>query len=139
MFDVLSAVNVVKEAGINEYVMLDKEKLLEMDPSVIILDAGGLALIQEDYSANPEFYNILSAFKNGKVYLQMPFNYYTTNLEIALADAYYIGSVLYPEQFVDIDPVEKFDEISNFFLGIDSYERIANQYYGGFQQVLLGS
>ena len=139
MFVVLSAVNVVKEAGINEYVMLDKEKLLEMDPSVIILDAGGLALIQEDYSANPEFYNILSAFKNGKVYLQMPFNYYTTNLEIALADAYYIGSVLYPEQFVDIDPVEKFDEISNFFLGIDSYERIANQYYGGFQQVLLGS
>lgn len=138
LFDVLNAFNVVKEAGIKEYVMLDKEKLLEMDPSVIILDASGLAQVQADYAANPEFYHILSAFKNGKVYLQMPFNYYTTNLEIALADAYYIGSVLYPEQFSDIDPVEKFDELSNFFLGIPSYERIASQYYGGFQQVLLG-
>ena len=63
---------------------------------------------------------------------------YTTNLEIALADAYYIGSVLYPEQFADLDPAEKFDELSNFFLGIDCYEQIAGQYYGGFQPVVLG-
>lgn len=139
MFEALGAINVVKEAGIDEYIMLDKEKLLEMDPDVIILDAGGLALIQEDYTANPEFYGTLNAVKQGKVYLQMPFNYYTTNLEIALADAYYIGTVLYPEQFADIDPVAKFDEISNFFLGIDCYDKIAKQYYGGFQQVSLGN
>ncbi len=139
IFDVLNAVNVVKEAGISEYVMLDKEKLLEMDPEVIVIDAGGLSLLQEDYAANPQFYKTLSAFKNGKVYMQMPFNYYTTNLEIALADAYYIGSVLYPEQFADLDPAEKFDELSSFFLGIDCYEQIAGQYYGGFQPVVLGS
>lgn len=34
--------------------------------------------------------------------------------------------------------IAKFDEISNFLLGIDSYDRIAEQYYGGFQQVILG-
>ena len=138
IFDTLNAVNVVKEAGISGYAMLDKEKLLEMDPEVIVIDAGGLSLLQEDYDADPEFYKALSAFKDGRVYLQMPFNYYTTNLEIALADAYYIGSVLYPEQFADVDPAEKFDELSAFFLGIDCYERIAAQYYGGFQRVVLG-
>lgn len=137
IFNVLTATNVVNEKDIYEYIMLDKEALLELDPEVIILDAGGLSLVQEDYVANPEYYDSLSAFKNGKVYLQMPFNYYTTNMEIALADAYYIGSVLYPEAFADVDPVAKFDEISNFFLGIDSYDRISSVYYGGFQQVTL--
>lgn len=138
-FDVVNAIDVVEEeAGITEYIMLDKEKLLELDPDNIILDAGGLSLVQDDYAANPDFYNSLSAFKNGKVFLQMPYNYYYTNLEIALANAYYIGSVLYPEQFEDIDPAMKFDEISEFFVGIPTYERIAAVSAGGYQQVVLG-
>ena len=69
----------------------------------------------------------------------MPFNYYAANLEIALADAWYLGSVLYPEQFADVDPAAKFDEITQFLLGIDAYESIAAQYYGGFQAVSLGN
>ena len=138
MFDVLNAENVVATAGIHEYVMLDKEKLLEMDPEIIVIDAGGLSILQEDYNSNPDFYNSLSAVKNGKVYLQMPFNYYSTNIDIALADAYYIGTILYPEQFADIDPAEKFDEITMEMLGIKAYDRIAAAYYGGYQQVILG-
>ena len=138
MFDVLNAENVVATAGIHEYVMLDKEQLLEMDPEIIVVDAGGLSILQEDYAANPDFYNSLSAVKNGNVYLQMPFNYYDTNIDIALADAYYIGTILYPEQFADIDPVEKFNEITMEMLGIEAYDRIAASYYGGYQQVVLG-
>lgn len=138
LFNAINADNVVDDAGISEYVMLDKEKLLDMDPDVIILDAGGLSIVQDDYQSNPDYYNSLSAVKNGKVYLQMPFHYYYTNIEIALADAYYIGSVLYPEQFSDVDPAAKFDEISNKLLGVATYEEIANEYYGGYQQVNLG-
>lgn len=138
MFDVLNAENVVTTAGIHEYVMLDKEQLLEMDPEIIVVDAGGLSILQEDYAANPDFYNSLSAIKSGKIYLQMPFNYYATNIDIALADAYYIGTILYPEQFADIDPVEKFNEITTYMLGINAYDRIAESYYGGYQQVVLG-
>lgn len=138
LFDVLNVNNVVTEAGITEYVMMDKEKLLEMDPESMIIDAGGLSILREDYAANPEFYDSLSAVKNGKVYLQMPFNYYTSNLDIALADAYYVGTVLYPEEFADIDPAEKFDEITQKLLGISAYEEIAEEYYGGYQQVKLG-
>lgn len=138
MFDVLNAENVVATAGIHEYVMLDKEQLLEMDPEIIVVDAGGLSILQEDYVANPDFYNSLSAVKNGKVYLQMPFNYYDTNIDIALADAYYIGTILYPEQFADVDPVVKFNEITTELLGIEAYDSIAAAYYGGYQQVVLG-
>ena len=39
---------------------------------------------------------------------------YYNNIETALADIYYVGKVLYPEQFADIDPVEKADEIYSF-------------------------
>lgn len=138
MFEVLNAVNVVAEAGIQEYIMLDKEKLMELDPEVIVVDAGGLSIMNEDYAANPDFYNSLSAVKNGQLYLQMPFNYYDTNIDIALADAYYIGTVLYPEEFSDIDPAQKFNEITMYMLGIEAYDRIAEAYYGGYQRLSLG-
>lgn len=138
IFDALHARNVVEEAGIDGYVILDKEKLLEMDPDFLIIDGGGLSVLQEDYETNPDFYESLSAVKQGDVYLQLPFNYYGTNLEIALADAYYIGTVLYPEAFTDVDPAEKFDEICQALLGIDAYETIAETYFGGYQRLELG-
>lgn len=138
LFNALHARNVVEEAGIDGYVILDKEKLLELDPDFLIIDAGGLSVLQEDYTTNPDFYESLSAVKQGDVYLQLPFNYYGTNLEIALADAYYIGTVLYPEAFSDVDPAEKFDEICQALLGIDAYETIAETYFGGYQRLELG-
>lgn len=139
IFDVLSAENAAAEAGLTGTATIDREALLNWNPEVIVLDAGGLSIIAEDYAGNPAYYNALDAFQNGKVYLQMPFNYYAANLEIALADAWYLGSVLYPEQFADVDPAAKFDEITQFLLGIDAYESIAAQYYGGFQAVSLGN
>ena len=138
IFDALHARNVVEEAGIDGYVTLDKEKLLELDPDFLIIDGGGLSVLQEDYTTNPDFYESLSAVKQGDVYLQLPFNYYGTNLEIALANAYYIGTALYPEAFTDVDPAEKFDEICQALLGIDAYETIAETYFGGYQRLELG-
>ena len=138
IFDALHARNVVEEAGIDGYVILDKEKLLELDPDFLIIDGGGLSVLQEDYTTNPDFYESLSAVKQGDVYLQLPFNYYGTNLEIALADAYYIGTVLYPEAFTDVDPAGIFDEICQALLGIDAYETIAETYFGGYQRLELG-
>lgn len=137
LFESLNIRNAAAEAGIPEYAMIDKEQILEMDPDIIIVDAGGYQILCDDYSANPDFYKSLTAVKNGQMYMQMPYNYYTTNLEIAIADAYYIGSVVYPDAFSDIAIEEKFDEISNFFLGIDSYQRIADIYFGGYQTVTL--
>ncbi len=138
LFDVMGIRNAAGEAGIPEYAMIDKEQIIEMNPDIIIVDAGGYDPLVEDYNANPEFYNSLRAFKEGKVYMQMPYNYYSTNLEIAMADAYYIGSVVYPELFADTDIQTKFAEISEFMLGMNCYDSIANDYYGGYQTVNLG-
>ena len=80
------------------HVFIDKEKLLEWNPDIIFIDENGLALVKDDYTKNPDFYNSLKAFKDGQVYGILPFNYYTTNIGTALADAYYIGKILYPDK-----------------------------------------
>jgi iron complex transport system substrate-binding protein len=135
LFIAVNARNVVTEAGINEYIMLDKEKLLDMDPDIIFIDAAGLVNVQEDYASNPQYYQGLSAFKNGKVYMQLPYNYYYTNIDIALCDAYYIGSIIYPDRFSDVDITAKASEIFTFLLGENLYQWVADAYYGGFQQL----
>jgi iron complex transport system substrate-binding protein len=130
-FVVVNARNVVDEVKKPGHVFVDKEKLLEWDPEVIFIDENGLTLVKSDYEKNPEFYNSLNAFKSGNVYGILPFNYYTTNIGTALADAYYIGKVLYPDRFADINPEQKADEIFEFLVGGEVYEDM-KKVYGGF-------
>ena len=117
-------------------VMIEKEKLLEWDPDIILIDEGGLELVQNDYKKNPQFFQSLQAVKTGQVYGQIPFNFYNTNIDTAIADAYYAGKVIFPEQFKDIDPAQKADEIYHFLLGKPVYEQMAKD-YGGFKKLDL--
>ena len=134
-FIAVRADNVADELGKGHH-SIDKEKLLEWQPDYIFIDEGGLKLVLDDYRKNPDFYNSLKAVKEGHVYGLLPFNFYTTNVGTALADAYYIGKVLYPERFSDIDPAEKADEIYKFLLGKPVYRDMAEQ-FGGFGRIDL--
>ena len=131
LLDVIHANNVVDETGESGSVMIDKEKLLEWDPDYIFIDQGGFASVLEDYQNTPDLYNALSAVKNGKLYSQLPYNYYSTNIDTAIADAYFLGKVIFPEAFEDVDPVEKADEIYAGLLGVSVYEQMAET-FGGF-------
>ena len=57
-----------------------------------------------------------------------------TNIGTAMADAYFIGKVLYPERFEDVDPVQKANEIYEFLVGKPVYGEMANQ-FGGFGKI----
>jgi len=133
-FVVVNAKNVVDELKKPGHVFIDKEKLLEWDPEIIFIDENGLALVKQDYAKNPEFYNSLQAFKNKEVYGILPFNYYTTNIGTSMADAYYIGKILYPDRFKDVDPEKKADEIFKFLVGKAVYEEM-KKVYGGFTKL----
>ncbi len=138
-FMAINARNVVDEAGIKGWsVMIDKEQLLKWDPDVLFIDESGLKLVLEDYAKNPGFYNSLKAVRNGKVYGYLPYNYYTTNVDTAIGDAYFMGSVLYPEAFMDVDPKAKADEIYAFLLGVALYEKMTSD-FGGFKQLNLSA
>ncbi len=131
LLDVIHAKNVVDEIGKSGSIMIDKEKLLAWDPDFIFLDQGGLAAVVEDYQKNPVFYQWLSAVRDGKVYAQLPYNNYNTNIDTAIADAYYLGKILYPAAFADIDPVQKAHQIYQSLLGQSVYAQMAAA-FGGF-------
>ncbi|NJE26525.1 iron ABC transporter substrate-binding protein [Thermococcus sp. MV5] len=134
-FVVLHASNVADELG-EGHKFIDKEKLLEWNPEYLFLDEGGLSLVLDDYNKNPEFYNSLTAVKEGNIYGVLPYNFYTTNIGTALADTYFIGKILYPERFEDVDPVKKADEIYTFLVGKPVYKEMAAQ-FGGFGRIEL--
>jgi len=137
IFNAVNAKNVADETDTTGVIMIDKEKLIEWNPDKLFIDLGGIQLVQEDYKKNPEYYKSLNAFKNGEVYSQLPYNWYWTNIEIAMSNAYYVGKVLYPEQFEDIVPEEKADEIYKTIVGKELYSDIKEAYYGGFQKITL--
>ena len=111
--------------------------MLAWDPDVIFVDFNGLDLVNEDYASNPDYYEQLTAVQEGRVYSQISFRSSASNLDTALADTYYAASILYPEQFADVDPEEKAAEIFEMLLGENFYEDLkANGYE--FRQITIG-
>ena len=96
---------------------------------MIFLDYNGIDLINEDYASNPAFYEQLTAVQEGRVYSQISFRSSASNLDTALADTYYAASILYPEQFADINIEEKAAEIFEMLLGTDFYEDLKAEGY----------
>lgn len=132
----INARNVADETGQKGSIMIEKEKLLAWNPDIIFIDEGGLPLVLDDYKKNPSFYRSLQAVQKGEVYGQLPFNHYWTNIDTALADAYWAGKVVFPDRFKDIDPAQKADEIYRFFLGQPLYRQMAAD-FGGFKKINL--
>lgn len=96
-------------------------------------------MFKEDYKNNPKLYDSLSDVKDEKLHVQLPSVSLRTNLETAIADTYYIGTVLYPETFSDIDPLTKADEIYVNFLGKPFYSQMVKDYrdFGNIKWGLL--
>lgn len=134
----IGANNLADTTGLSGAFNIDTEQVLGWDPDVIFLDFNGMALINADYRENPDFYNSLSAVKNGKVFSQISFRSNAVNLETALADAYYAGSVLYPDRFADLDLDAKISEIYRTLLGSDPTEDLKEAGYA-FRPITLGA
>ncbi len=129
-FDWVGANNIAEQvkATTGSHVAMDKEALLKLNPEIIFIDGGGSLLVTEDYHKKPEFYNALKAISSQQVYTLLPFNWYTTNIGTALADAYAIGRILYEKPFDDIDPEQKADEIYTFLVGRPVYHPMQKTY-----------
>jgi iron complex transport system substrate-binding protein len=130
----ITAHNVADELQQKGHVFIDKEKLLSWDPEYIFLDAAGLTLINEDYLKNRSYYEHLSAVRQKKVFTVFPFNFYRTNLEVLISNAYFIGRTLYPEKFSEVEPEKRAAEIIKEFVGADVFTWLKAA-YPGFKQV----
>lgn len=139
-FMAIGARNVADQAGQDGYYDADPEKIVAWDPDYIFLDPGNMNLVNDEYAANPGYYDALRAVQEGKVYSCISFNNYSTNVGYAIADAYYAGTVLFPEAFADVDIAAKTDEILEFLLG-DAYydEMVADGLSFGVMELGHGS
>lgn len=100
---------------------ISKEMIVNWNPDMLFVDlstlqlgekASGLHELRTDSS-----YQTLGAVHRNMVYGLLPYNLYTQNFGSILANAYYIGSLLYPTEFSDIRPPMKADEIYTFLVG----------------------
>lgn len=136
-FALIHAKNLADTTGQSGAFNIDLEQVLAWDPDIIFVDFNGMNLINEDYAKNPAFYNSLTAVQKGRVYSQISFRSSASNLETALADAYYAACIMYPEQFADIDPVAKAQEIFNALLGVNPYADLKEAGYA-FRPIQIG-
>jgi len=143
-FTVLDAKNVV--TGVDEtaqtgYAEIAKEQLLEWDPDIIFVDLGTLSAANGGVLyelANDPSYQELTAVKTGQIYTVNPHTWANVNHETTLVNAYYIGKVLYPEQFADINLTVKANEIYSFVDGAPVYEQMNENREGlSYQKIEL--
>lgn len=113
---------------------ISREQLIAWNPNRLFLDlstlqlgeaAGGLHELRTDPA-----YRTLAAVRSGRVYGLLPYNWYGQNLESILANAWFIGTLLYPDRFADIDPIAKADEIFAFLVGKPLFAEM-NRRFGG--------
>lgn len=109
--------NVADVNGANGAFDIDLEAVASAQPDYLFVESGNLPLVKEDYDNNPDYFAALKAVQDGNTYTLISYRFYATNIELALANCYQVGAVAYPEQFKDINPTEKLDEITEFFLG----------------------
>jgi iron complex transport system substrate-binding protein len=103
---------------------IDPEILLEWGPEYIFIDAGGHALQDLD---KPMF----SPLSPKGISEVLPYRDYGDNYETILVDSYFIGSIIYPESFSDVDPAKKADEIYTMFVGAPVYKDMKDIWLGG--------
>ena len=129
---VINALNVADNALEEGFYEVDFEQIVEWDPDVIFLDPGNMSLVNAEYAINPAFFRSLRAVRQNRVYTMPAFNFSATNVTFAFINAYFAGTILFPQQFADIDIATKSEEILTFFLGINTFDVLAEGglYYG---------
>lgn len=123
-FSWANVINVAHElSDMSSGLNIDKEALVGWNPDVIFISPVSLPIIKEEFGTSPV--KELKAVQDKNVHIILPYCWYAYNKENAIADAYYVGKIVYPEAFQDIDIDEKSIEIYSKFYG----DRAAQAYY----------
>jgi len=110
--------NLADSLGKTGHFFVDREQILVWNPDFIFIDAGSRPILDRDFEKSRGFYRLLRAAGSGRTFSLLPYNYYNTNIELALLNAYFVGKSLYPDRFGDIRMEEVAGEIMETFLGV---------------------
>lgn len=138
-FQIANVKNVLSGTGMQGVQPIEEEKFVALgeDMDMIIMDAAAVKNIAPLYQEDPTMFDTCKAWQDGQVYLEMAYNAYYTNFEIALINTWFIAKTVYPEQFEDIDLTQKTNEVTKQFLGQELAEEIFAMptSFGGYQKM----
>ena len=138
-FQIANVKNVLSGTGTQGIQPIEEEKFVSIggDMDMIIMDAAAVKNIKPLYQEDPTMFDTCKAWQNGEVYLEMAYNAYYTNFEIALINTWFIAKTVYPEQFADIDLTAKTNEVTQMFYGMDLADEIfaCPSSFGGYQKI----
>ena len=134
--------NVVSGLGIRgdgSIAPIEAEKFVELGEKmdIIIMDAAAVKNIKPLYAEDHTMFDTCKAWRDGEVYLEMAYNAYYTNYEIALVNTWFIAKTVYPEVFQDVDLTAKTNQVTKMFLGAELAEEIfaCPSSFGGYQKI----
>ena len=138
-FEIAGVKNAVSGLGMTGIGAIEEEKFVELGQQmdIIIMDAAAVKNIQPLYQEDKTIFDTCKAWQEGEVYLEMAYNAYYTNHEIALINTWFIAKTVYPELFGDVDMKEKTDQVTEMFLGKALAEEIFTcaASFGGYQKI----
>lgn len=138
-FEIANIRNVVTDLGANGVQPIEEEKFVALgaDMDIIVMDAAAVKNIKPLYQEDPTMFDSCKAWQTGDVYLEMAYNAYYTNYEIALINTWFIAKSVYPDLFADVDITAKTNEITSAFLGKELADEIfaCPSSFGGYQKI----
>lgn len=138
-FQIANIRNVVTDLEKNGIQQLEAEKFVALGSQmdILVLDAAAVKNIKPLYAEDKTMFDTCKAWTDGQVYLEMAYNAYYTNYEIALMNTWFLAKTVYPDRFADIDLTQKTNEITKMFLGKELAEEIfaCPNSFGGYQKV----
>ena len=138
-FRVANVKNVVSDIGAPGAQPIEAEKFVALgeDMDAMIFDAAAVKNIKPLYAEDPTMFDTCRAWREGEAYLQLAYNAYYTNYEIALINTWFIAKTVYPDLFEDIDITEKTNEITEMFLGEELADAVFScpSSFGGYQKI----
>lgn len=135
-FEMVKADNVVDKLTVKRKLIrgrfsIKKETFINLDPEVLFICESGLGMVTKELEE--PLYQNLTARHSDQIYLLMP-HYYGADPATVLSEAWYIGKVLYPERFQDIEIADLADQLYTFFVGRPLYKEMA-EIFGGFTKL----
>lgn len=117
-FNVAKINNIVRDLAADGIQKIEKEKFEALAPNmdIMIMDFAAIKNIKGKYNEDPTMFDNCKAWNDGEVYIELAYNAYYTNVEIALCNTWFNAKVVYPALFNDIDMTAKLNEITKVFL-----------------------
>ena len=142
-FQIANVKNVVSGLSMEGVGAIEEEKFVSLGEQmdIMIMDAAAVKNIAPLYAEDSAMFDTCKAWQNGEVYLQMAYNAYYTNYEIALINTWFIAKTVYPELFEDVDMTAKTNEVTEIFFGKALAEEIFAypSSFGGYQKIDTGT